>query len=254
MPVCRSSEVRANTVYTSLTAGVGDPALRAVDDPVVAVAHRPGGHRRDVAAGVGLRQRIARLDLARRDPRHVRPPELLGAEVEHRQHPELGDQEHAGSSDASTRANSSVAIAWSTSDAPDPPYSSGYDERGQLHRPQRLERRPRVLTEAVGLGRQRGDLVGGELSDDRPELALLLGQGDRLRHGFSLTGRRRDHQIAGQIDGTRSRERVRRRGAGGANSRCSGGGVRVARSWRWRPSGRRPGGSSRPAPGRGSSR
>ncbi len=25
------------------------------------------------------------------------------------------------------RANSSVAIAWSTSDAPEPPYSSGYD-------------------------------------------------------------------------------------------------------------------------------
>ena len=73
-------------------AGVGDPVLRAVQDVVVAVAHRATAHRRDVGPGVGLGEAVTRLDLARGDARQVRLLELLGGEVHDRQHAELRDQ------------------------------------------------------------------------------------------------------------------------------------------------------------------
>ena len=74
-------------------AGVGDPVLRPGQHVVVAVAHGAGPHGGHVAPGVGLGEAVARLDLACRHPRHVRLLELLGAPVQHRRHPELGDQD-----------------------------------------------------------------------------------------------------------------------------------------------------------------
>ena len=53
-PRWRSSEVRANSTYESAHAGVGDEALRAVDDVAVAVAHGARRDGADVAAGLGL--------------------------------------------------------------------------------------------------------------------------------------------------------------------------------------------------------
>ena len=73
--------------------GVGDPVLRAGQDVVVAVAHRPRAHGGHVAAGVGLGQAVAGLDLAGRHPWHVGLLQLLAAPVHDRQHPELGDED-----------------------------------------------------------------------------------------------------------------------------------------------------------------
>ena len=73
--------------------GVGDPVLRAGEDVVVAVAHRPRAHGGHVTAGVGLGQAVAGLDLARRHPGHVGLLQLLAAPVHDRQHPELGDED-----------------------------------------------------------------------------------------------------------------------------------------------------------------
>ena len=73
-------------------AGVGDPALHAVEHPVIAVAHRPGGHRRRVAARLRLGQAVREHRLAGGDRRQVALLELLrpgqqqrhGAELVHR--------------------------------------------------------------------------------------------------------------------------------------------------------------------------
>ena len=46
---------------------MGDPGLGAVDDVVVAVAHRAGAQGREVGAGVGLGEDRGRQDLAARD-------------------------------------------------------------------------------------------------------------------------------------------------------------------------------------------
>ena len=53
-----SGSVTAITVYQLDTPGIGDPALGAVQHPVVPVGDRPGAHRRRVAAGLPLGQRI----------------------------------------------------------------------------------------------------------------------------------------------------------------------------------------------------
>src|SRR5206468_2258141 len=48
-------------------AGVGDPELATGEHVVVAVTHRSGLHAGHVATGVGFRQAVRRLALARRD-------------------------------------------------------------------------------------------------------------------------------------------------------------------------------------------
>ncbi len=57
--------------------GVGDPALGAVEHPLVAVATGPGPHRRGVRAGLPLGQRVADHRLAGRDGREHQPLQLL---------------------------------------------------------------------------------------------------------------------------------------------------------------------------------
>ena len=61
-------------------------------------------------------------------------------------------------------------------------------ERRQLHRHQGVERVPVISGEMVGLRGPRGDLVLAELAHDLAELALLVGQRDRL-HGPSVAPR-----------------------------------------------------------------
>ena len=55
-------------------AGVGDPVLRPVDHPLVAVEHRARAHRRGVRAGVGLGQAERRRPLAARAARQEALP------------------------------------------------------------------------------------------------------------------------------------------------------------------------------------
>ena len=105
-------------------AAVGDPALGAVEDPVVAVGLGPGPHRRGVAAGLALATARRRPSLpsaiegstcflSSSEPRRIRPmvPSLLTAGI--------------SDADASTRATSSITMHAATESAPCPPYSSG---------------------------------------------------------------------------------------------------------------------------------
>ena len=62
--------------------GVGRPDLAAVDDVVVAVAHRPAGERGQVRAGIRLRIALAPDGPAGEDARQVARLLLLGAEGE----------------------------------------------------------------------------------------------------------------------------------------------------------------------------
>src|SRR5205085_11533171 len=72
-------------------AGVGDPLLAAVDDPLVAVAYRPGGHRGDVGAGLGLGQAVAGLGPSLADGPHEALLDLLGAIAHDRGHGQVAD-------------------------------------------------------------------------------------------------------------------------------------------------------------------
>ena len=62
LPLARS--VAATSWKKSASAGVGDPALVAVDHVVIALAHRGGAHRAGIGARVGLRLREGRHLLA----------------------------------------------------------------------------------------------------------------------------------------------------------------------------------------------
>ena len=66
--------------------------LEPAQHVVVAVAHGPGPHGGDVAAGVGLGEAVARLDLAGGHAGHVLLLQLLGSPVQDRHHAELGDE------------------------------------------------------------------------------------------------------------------------------------------------------------------
>src|SRR5207253_1033571 len=60
------------------------------------------------------------------------------------------------------------------------PILLGVAERRQFHGLQRLERSPRILGTAIGLGSQWSYLVGHELLQHRSELTLRVGERDRL--------------------------------------------------------------------------
>src|SRR5699024_3651369 len=60
-------------------AGVRDPGLRSVEDPVVAVAHRPGLHRGRVRAGLAFGQAVGEAGFSRRDRRKVLLLDLVAA-------------------------------------------------------------------------------------------------------------------------------------------------------------------------------
>ena len=127
------------------------------------------------------------LRLAARDARQVRALELLGAEVDDRQHRQLRDQEH----EARRRAHPRQLLGRDRLGDEVRARAAVLDrqtERRQLHRHERVERVPVISGELVGLRRPRGDLVLAELAHDLAELALLVGQRDRL-HGPSVAPR-----------------------------------------------------------------
>ena len=157
-------------------AAVGDPALGAVEDPVVAVAPGPGAHRRGVAAGLALGQRIRRHRLAGRrstgstcflsssEPDRIRPivPSLLTAGISD---DDAHDPRHLLDHDARrdrVRALAAVLL-------------------GHVHRvePGRVQRLERLLGEArllVDVGGVRGDLLLAQIAQHRTQLVVLLGQ------------------------------------------------------------------------------
>ena len=77
---------------TPTDAGVGDPALHAVEDPVVAVAHGPGLHADGVGAGVGLGEAVGEAALAGGELAEVLLLQLLRPGDLHRQRAELVDR------------------------------------------------------------------------------------------------------------------------------------------------------------------
>ena len=165
-------------------AGVRDPDLRAREDVRVAVADRPHRHRSDVASCVSLGQAVRPLRLATRHAREVRALELLGAEVGDRQRRQLRDQQH----EARRRAHPRQLLGRDRLGHEVRARAAVLDrqtERRQLHRHQGVERVPVISGEMVGLRGPRGDLVLAELAHDLAELALLVGQRDRL-HGPSV--------------------------------------------------------------------
>ena len=104
-------------------AGVGDPALRPVEHPAVAVEHGAGAHRRRVRAGLALGQRVADHRLAGGDRRHVLlqllragQDDRLRAELVHRRD-ERGRRARAGDLLDHDAGRDRVGAG--------PPYSSG---------------------------------------------------------------------------------------------------------------------------------
>ena len=81
-------------------AGVGDPTLRAIDHPVVAVADGSGRHRCHIAAGVGLAEAVAGLAAAVAHPRQHLGLHFIRTEVDHRQHAERRQEHQAGRAQA----------------------------------------------------------------------------------------------------------------------------------------------------------
>ena len=177
-----AGSVLANTSVHVGDAGVGDPHLRAREDVVVAVAHGPGRHRRHVRAGVGLRQAVRRLALARGDPRDVLLLQLLGAEVD---------------APAACRASRSGTSGWPRrrpGPAPRRRWPASRDRR-RSRRTRPAAARPVSSIDCSALnvsheysaalvvaGGQWRDLVLAELPQHPPELVLLLGERDGL-HG-----------------------------------------------------------------------
>ncbi len=82
---------------------VRDPVLRAVEDPLVAIAVRPGAHRRGVRARLGLREAERGGPLAGRAARKEALLHLVGAEQRDWQRAELLDHEDQRAARACTR-------------------------------------------------------------------------------------------------------------------------------------------------------
>ena len=148
-------------------AGVGDEALAAVEDVLVAVADGRRPHRRRVGAGAGLRQRVRGQPLAAREPRQVRLLlRLRAGELE----PERAELLH-GEQEAARRA----------------------DLRDLLDRDER-EQRARARAAVLLVEEQAEDLVLAEELDDVPgELVRLVDLGRARRHALPREGA---HELA----------------------------------------------------------
>ena len=124
IPVCRSPDVRAKTVYRSAT-----PALVIQHFVPLITQSSPSCTARVVIEATSL---PASGSLSPYAPCDV-PAQIFGRYVDFiHSEPKLitGSiasllTRNARLVEAHTRASSSAAIAWSTSDAPEPPYSSG---------------------------------------------------------------------------------------------------------------------------------
>ena len=166
-------------------AGARDPGLAAVQHPLVAVADGPGGHRRCVAAGAGLREAVARLLLPRHDRRQHTPPELVGAVGEEGGDPGAGDERGERRRPACTRqlldhqrrrqqiARITAVLGW-------------VERTNEAGVPEGVHARLRVRLPLVDLGRVRSDLLLGEPTERRPELLVLLGE-QEARGAHNLT-------------------------------------------------------------------
>ena len=154
-------------------AGVRDPVLGAVDDPLVAVADGGRAHRGGVGAGLGLAQREGGRPLAGRAPRQQAVLELVGAEERDRQRAELLDHEDERARGARLgdlldrdlehdRAGARAAVL----------LVEGQGEDVLLG--EELAHVPRVLAGGVDLGRARAHLVIDDLPDRVAEVLVLL--------------------------------------------------------------------------------
>jgi hypothetical protein len=156
-------------------ARVGDPALDAVEDPVVAVADGAGGHGRGVRAGLGLGEAVGEHRVAGGHGRQVAALQFLGGVEEERQRAELvdGGDERGGGAGArdlfdddggAERVDARAAVL-------------GGDVRGV--EVGGLERLVGALGEGrgrVGLGGVGGDPGVADVAGRRPDVGVLFWQ------------------------------------------------------------------------------
>ena len=190
-------------------AGVGDEALAAVEDVLVAVADRGRPHRGRVGAGAGLRERVGGQPLAAREPRQVRlllrlragelepeRAELLDREQEAARRADLRDLLDRDEREQRARARAAVLLV--------------EEETEDLVLAEELDDVPGELVRLVDLGRARGDALARERADELANLALLVGE-DVPGHGGDRTGcgrGRRSRTSTSTYASTRSRRQV----------------------------------------------
>jgi hypothetical protein len=175
-------------------AGVGDPALHAVQHPEVAVAHRAGLHPGRVGTGVRLREAVGEHALAPGQRAQVLLLERLAAGDLHGQRAQLVDGRDERGRDA------------------DPRHLLDQDDGGQRVRARaavglrdvdgvqvvRQQRVQCLLREAgllVDLGRERGDLRLGQRPDGVAEHLVLLRDPEQVevRRTVGIAGRHASH-------------------------------------------------------------
>ena len=139
----------------------------------------------DVAAGVGLREAVARLLIPRHDGRDDALPELVGAVGEEGGDPRAGDERRQRRGPARTgqllddqgrrqQVAGVTAVLGRVERTDEPGVAKG------------VHARLRVRLPLVDLGRVRGDLLLGEPTERRPELLVLLGE-QETRGAHNLT-------------------------------------------------------------------
>ena len=155
--------------------GVGDPALHAVEHPVVAVPDRPGLHARRVGAGVGLGQAVREAALPARELGEVLLLQLLASRRSDRERAELvhGRDQRGAHADAGhlldhdhgrqcVGARAAVLLR--------------HVQRVEVRSEQRLGRLLGEASLLVHLGGERCDLGLGQRSDRLSNRLVFLSQ------------------------------------------------------------------------------
>ena len=165
-------------------AGVGDPVLGAVDDPLVAVLDRARAQRRGVRAGVRLRQRKGGRPLAARALRQEPLLQLVGAEQLDRQRAELLD--HQDQRDCRRRLRELLDRHLEHQRAGAGAAVLGVERKAEdVLVAEQLAEVLRVLVLRVDLRGARGDLLLGDLPDEVAEVLEFLGDVIDVGHGRS---------------------------------------------------------------------
>ena len=159
-------------------AGVGDPALDAVEHPLVAVAHRAGLHGDRVGAGLGLGQAVGEAAVARREPAQVVLLQLLRAGDHHRQRAELvdrGDQAaaHADPGDLLDHQHRGQRVGAGAA------VLLGHVGRVEVGLLEGLRGLLGVAALLVDLGGVRRDLGRTQVADGLPDRLVLLREGEQ---------------------------------------------------------------------------